>query len=135
MWRQTSHTSIHYTEILVNIANHCANGEPTDAMVAPPTGCAARAPPPRWRGTCSAAAGWSSAPSGGSRTSPSRCLQNTTRTPGKLELTRDRLHSFVRSFVQFLFVRSFRYGNVLLPQFTRHSLVIFRPRTFHPCTT
>ena len=54
-----------------------------------------------------------------------------------LELTRDRLRSFVRSFVRFRsfdFVRHGNYGNVLLPKFTRHSLVIFRPRSFYPCT-
>ena len=41
--------------------------------------------------------------------------------------------SFVRSFN---FVRLFdRSFNLQLPQFTRRSLVIFRPWTFYPCTT
>ena len=56
----------------------------------------------------------------------------------KFELTRDRLRSFVYLLVCSCvcsFVRSFdNHGNVLLPQFTRHSLVIFRPRTFYLCT-
>ena len=53
--------------------------------------------------------------------------------PIKLELTRDRLRSYVRSFVRS--ISFIRYGNVLLLQFTRHSLIIFHPRSFYPCTT
>ena len=44
----------------------------------------------------------------------------------KLELIRDRRHSFAR-FRSFDLVRYGDCGNVLLPQFTRYSLVIFHP--------
>ena len=75
-------------------------------------------------------------------------MENAYKSYIKLELTGDRLRSFFRSFVRsfvrpfvrssvrsFDFVRSFRYGNVLLPQFARHGLVILHARTLHPCTT
>ena len=57
-----------------------------------------------------------------------------------ISFVRFRSFDFVRSisfvrFRSFDFVRCGNYGNVLLPQFTRHSLVIFRPRRFYPCTT
>ena len=64
---------------------------------------------------------------------PTTALAGDT-TPQGYKLSSDHINKIdIRSITQIV-VRYGNDGNVLLPQFTRHSLVIFRPRNFYPCT-